>query len=42
VIAEAWAVLAGVVVEPAEDLLRRRLAARTDLSAGAGLPRETL
>jgi hypothetical protein len=39
---EALAVLAGVAVQPIEAVLRRRLAARTDMAAGAGLPRETL
>jgi hypothetical protein len=39
---EALAVLAGVAVEPGAAVLRQRLAARTALDAGAGLPRETL
>ncbi|HEX5273362.1 MAG TPA: hypothetical protein VFW33_22855, partial [Gemmataceae bacterium] len=39
---DALALLAGVAVEPGEALLRKRLAARADLGAGEGLPRETL
>jgi hypothetical protein len=39
---EALRFLAGAAVEPGEAILRKRLAARTTLKAGEGLPRETL
>jgi hypothetical protein len=39
---EAVAFLAGVAVDPDAAILRKRLAARKALDAGAGLPRETL
>jgi hypothetical protein len=39
---EALAVLTGAPVEPTHPALRRRLAARTTLAEGEGLPRETL
>jgi hypothetical protein len=39
---EALRFLAGAAVDPEEAMLRKRLAARTVLKAGEGLPRETL
>jgi hypothetical protein len=42
IVREVLGFLAGIPAAPSEALLRKRLAARTALDAGEGLPRETL